>query len=117
LPPFLRLVHLAKITALIAQAWTIFYVVLIFGWQITTFIKIGAWPGLPLSSIFRMGDTHTGAILATGSIGKAASNDLTALDRMLQIPTVVLLLSATLLLAAFYLWLRKTERRYSANEK
>lgn len=117
MPTFLRLVHLAKITTLIAQAWTVFYVVLIFGWQITTFIKHGAWPGLPLSSIFEMGDIHTGTILVTASIGKAENNDLTALDRLLQIPTVVLLLSAALLLAAFYLWLRNTERRYSANEK
>jgi hypothetical protein len=112
---FIRLIRLAKFTALIAHAWTVIYVALIFGWQITTFIRVGVWPALPLSSIVNRGEIHPGEIFATASVGKVENNDLSVLDGLLRIPTVVPLLLAALLLGAFYLWLQNTERRYSAN--
>jgi hypothetical protein len=117
LSAFLRLIRLAKITALIAQVWTIIYVALIFGWQITTFVRVGAWPSLPLSSVVSRGNLHPGEIFATASVAKVENNELSVIDGLLRIPTVIPLLVVVLFLGAFHIWLQNTEKRYLAKQQ
>lgn len=113
---FLRLIRFARMTALVADIWTIFNVVLIVGWQIIIFFKKGSWPALPLSSVFNKLESDRGAIYATASAGEIERSQLAnVVDAMLRVPTIVSLLVAAVLLTAFYLWLTHTEKRYSGN--
>lgn len=102
--------------ALVADIWTILYGVLIVGWQIFTFLREGSWPALPLSSVFDKLGHNRGAISVTASAGEIERSYLTNLiDTLLRVPAIVPLLLAAALLTAFYLWLTKTEKRYSGN--
>ena len=98
--------------ALVADIWTIFYVVLIVGWQIIIFLRDGSWRALPLSTVFNMleygRDESYSAKIERNHPANLA-------EAFLQVPTILPLLSAAAILTAFYLWLSKTERRYSGN--
>jgi hypothetical protein len=95
--------------ALVADIWTIFYAVLIVSWQIENFLKAWNWPALPLSSIINKLEYNRGAIDATVSAGT------NVVDALLRVPAIVPVLLAAALLTAFYLWLARTEKRYSGN--
>jgi hypothetical protein len=117
LPVFLRLILFTRITALVANIWTIFCAVLIVGWQMTIFLREGSWHALPLSSVFSELKSSRGEVYSTASIDKIERSHLTNLaDALLQVPVVVPLLLGAALLTAFYLWLLDIERRYSGNE-
>ena len=109
---FLRLVRFAKVASLVANAWTIFYAVLIVGWQITSLLREGSWPALPLSSVINKLEYEPGAIYATASAHEIESS---VVDALLRVSAIVPLLLASALLTAFYLWLARTEKRYSGN--
>ena len=51
LSAYQRLIRFVRMTALIADAWTILYIFLLFGWQITQFTRGGQWPALQLKAI------------------------------------------------------------------
>jgi hypothetical protein len=103
-------------TALVADLWTILYAVLIVGWQITSLLREGSWPALPLSSIINKLEFNRGAIYATASTGEIERSQLAnVIDAMLRVPAIVPLLLAAALLTAFYLWLTDIEKRYSGN--
>lgn len=113
---FHRLIRFAKMTALVADIWTILYAVLIVGWQITSFLREGSWPALPLASVINKLELSGGAIYATASVGETQRGQLEYVtDAMLSVPAIVLLLLAAALLTAFYLWLTDMEKRYSRN--
>jgi hypothetical protein len=98
--------------ALVANVWTIFYIVLLVGWQLAVFLQRGTWPALPLTAVFTgPGDT----IYSTASIGRVetTSSLTTTADTLLSVPAIVALLLAAVLLTGFYVWLRHTEKRYS----
>jgi hypothetical protein len=95
--------------ALVADIWTIFYAVLIVSWQTENFLKAGSWAALPLSSIINKLEYNRGAIDATASAGT------NVIDALLRVPAIVPVLLAAALLTAFYLWLARTEKRYSGN--
>ena len=109
---FLRLVRIAKVASLATNAWTIFYAIVIVGWQITSLLREGSWPALPLSSVINKLEYEPGAIYATASAHEIESS---VLDALLRVPAIVPLLLASALLTAFYLWLARTEKRYSGN--
>jgi hypothetical protein len=103
-------------TALVADLWTILYVVLIVGWQITSLLREGSWSALPLSSIINKLEFNRGAIYATASTGEIERSQLAnVIDAMLRVPAIVPLLLAAALLTAFYLWLTDIEKQYSGN--
>ena len=103
-------------TALVADLWTILYVVFIVGWQITSLLREGSWPALPLSSIINKLEFNRGAIYATASTDEIERSQLAnVIDAMLRVPAIVPLLLAAALLTAFYLWLTDIEKRYSGN--
>ena len=103
-------------TALVADIWTILYAVLIVGWQITTFLREGSWPALPLASVINKLELSGGANYGTASVGEIQGGQLEYVtDVMLSVPAIVLLLLAAALLTAFYLWLTDMEKRYSRN--
>jgi hypothetical protein len=112
LPAFLRLIRFSKVVALMANAWTIFYAVLIVGWQIATLLKEGSWPALPLSYVMSKLGYERGAIYATANVREIESG---IIDSLLQVPAIVPLLLASVLLTIFYLWLARTEELYSGN--
>jgi hypothetical protein len=102
--------------ALVADIWTILYAVLIVGWQITSLLREGSWPALPLSSIINKLEFNRGAIYATASAGEIERSQLAnVIDAMLRVPAIVPLLLAAALLTAFYLWLTDIEKQYSGN--
>jgi hypothetical protein len=116
LPAFLRLIRFTRMTALVADIWTILYAVLIVGWQITSLLREGSWPALPLSSIINKLEFNRGAIYATASAGEIERSQLAnVIDAMLRVPAIVPLLLAAALLTAFYLWLTDIEKQYSGN--
>jgi hypothetical protein len=103
-------------TALVADIWTILYAVLIVGWQITSLLREGSWPALPLSSIINKLEFNRGAIYATASTDEIERSQLAnVIDAMLRVPAIVPLLLAAALLTAFYLWLTDIEKQYSGN--
>jgi hypothetical protein len=103
-------------TALVADLWTILYAVLIVGWQITSLLREGSWPALPLSSIINKLEFNRGAIYAIASTGEIERSQLAnIIDAVLRVPAIVPLLLAAALLTAFYLWLTDIEKRYSGN--
>ena len=109
---FLRLIRFARIAALVADVWTIFYAVLIVGWQTTIFLKDGSWPALPLSSLFNKLNIDHAPIYTTASTGETEKSQLASmLDALLRVPAIVPLLLAMVLLTAFYLWLTHTEKK------
>jgi hypothetical protein len=116
LPAFLRLVRFTRMTAFVADIWTILYAVLIVGWQISSLLREGSWPALPLSSIINKLEFNRGAIYATASAGEIEiSQPANVIDAMLRVPAIVPLLLAAALLTGFYLWLTDIEKRYSKN--
>ena len=97
---------------MVADIWTIVYAVLIVGWQTIIFLRDGGWRALPLSIVFNRLEYSRGESYSAKIEGSHPTN-LT--EALLQVPVIVPLLSAAALLTAFYLWLSKTERRYSRN--
>lgn len=112
LAAFLRLIRFARMTALVADIWTIFYAVLIVGWQIIVFLRDGSWRALPLSTVFHTLEYSRGESYSA-KIERSHSTNLA--EALLQVPTIMPLLSAAALLTAFYFWLSNIERRYSKN--
>jgi hypothetical protein len=114
LPELLRLIRFAKIAALFAGALTIFCAFVIVGWQMTSFLKDGSWPALPLSSVVNMPGYRRDAIYLSASVNEIERNQLaTVIDALLRIPAIVPLLLALVPLTAFYRWLTRTEKRHS----
>ena len=112
----LRLIRFARMTALVADIWTIFCAVLIVGWQVTIFLKEGSWHALPLASVFNTLEFNRGEIYSTASIDKIErSHSANLADALLQVPVIVPLLLGAAFLTAFYLWLSDIERRHSQN--
>ena len=56
LPASLRLIRFARMTALVADIWTIFCAVLIVGWQMIIFLREGSWHAL--AAIIRLQRTE-----------------------------------------------------------
>jgi len=117
LPASLRLIRFARMTALVADIWTIFCAVLIVGWQMIIFLREGSWHALPLSSVFSAPKSSRGEVYSTASIDKIERSHLTNLaDALLQVPVIVPVLLGAALLTAFYLWLSDAERQYSGTK-
>ena len=112
---FRRLARLAKLTAIIADAWTILYIILVLGWQTREFVRGGEWPALPIKLVVdKM--AHEPAVMETAEIARGIGLRHTLADMMdalLQVPVVVPLLLAVCLLTGFYVWLSHTERQFS----
>jgi hypothetical protein len=98
-------------TALVADVWTLFCAVLVVGWQVLIFFRDGSWHALPLAFVFKRLEYGRGEIYATSSVDKMDKGHLA--DTILQVPVIVPLLLAALLLTAFYSWLSKAEKQYS----
>lgn len=109
--PSVRLVRFAKLTTLIVGVWSTFYAVLVVGWQITIFFRDGSWQALPLWLVFNRSE-YQREVYSTASIDKISGSLATNfIDLLLQMPTIVPLVLAAALLAAFYSWLSSVEKR------
>jgi hypothetical protein len=99
--------------ALVAGALTIVYAILIVGSQITSLLKDGSWPPVPLSTFINMPTHERDAIYATASVNAIGRSPLASVvDGLLRVPAIVPLLLALALLTVFYQWLTHIERRY-----
>jgi len=113
LSAFLRLIRFAKKIVLLAGILTSLQIVLIIGYQAVGFLRRGAWPALPLSSVFYTQEKSR-EIYSTASIYEKSNDWPTNLtSELLQIPIIVPLLLAITFLAAFYFWLVNIEKRSS----
>ena len=116
MPASLGFIRFARMTALVADIWTMFCAVLIAGWQMIIFLREGRWHALPLSSVFGTLESSRGEVYSTASTDKIERGHVTNLvDVLLQVPVIVPLLLGAALLTAFYLWLSDSERRSSGN--
>src|SRR5262249_7894694 len=99
---------------LIADISTIGCAILIAGWQTLLFLKNGSWQALPLSLVFTVPKDGDSEIYLTATINRVGESRATNfLDALLQVPIITLLLLASALLTAFYLWLYKIEKTAS----
>jgi hypothetical protein len=113
LPTFLRFIRFAKIATLVAAALTTFYVILFFGWQITSLLRDGSWPALPLASVMNMLEHGRDAIYVAASADEIERGPLAnMLDALLRVPAIVPLLLVLALLTAYYRWLTYIEKNY-----
>jgi hypothetical protein len=113
LPRFFRFIRFAKIATLVAAGFTTFYVILIIGWQITSLLRDGSWPALPLSSVMNMMEHGRDAIYVPASADEIERGPLAnMLDALLRVPAIVPLLLALALLTAYYRWLTRIEKNY-----
>ena len=116
MPASLDFIRFARMTALVADIWTMFCAVLIAGWQMIIFLREGRWHALPLSSVFGTLESSRGEVYSTASTDKIERGHVTNLvDVLLQVPVIVPLLLGAALLTAFYLWLSDSKRRSSGN--
>jgi len=106
----LRIIRFAKWTAWIVNAATTGCAILIVGWQVVIFMSDGSWQDLPLSLLFGKPEDDKGDIYSTASIDKIASTAPDFVGMLLQIPIIVILVLAVILLSAFYLWLSAIEK-------
>jgi uncharacterized membrane protein YraQ (UPF0718 family) len=107
-----RFIHLIRLSVLGAAILTCAYIVLIFGWQLFTFMEQGTWPALTVSSaldLLNQNHAHSYLTQATRSIRNPDASGLK--DILLQLPAVMPLVIAAILLAAFYTCLSRIERR------
>ena len=110
----LRLIRWAKITALVATIWTISYVILIVGWQISGFVRESDWPAMSVKFVLKeLGSSRT-AIYETAAT-RGIGGSYMSFDKLLELPAIVPLLLVAALLTAFYLWLSHIEKQYPKN--
>jgi hypothetical protein len=113
--PSVRLVRFAKLTVLIADVSTIFCAFLIVGWQIAIFLRDGSWRVLSLSLVFSRHDQ--GEIYSTASIDKIVASQSTIFtNAFLQLPIIMVLLLASGVLTAFYLWISHLEKELTKTQ-
>jgi hypothetical protein len=110
--PSAGLIRFAKLTVLIANALTIVCAILIFGWQITVFLRDGSWRALPLSFVLNPRQYGSNEVFLTASIDKVGESQSTGfVDALLHVPTSIMLLLGVAFLTAFYSWLSNIEKR------
>lgn len=114
--PFAFLVRFARVTALLGAAWTACCIVLVVGWELKSWLAGGSWPALQISFIMRRMGNDQGAVYFPASAGKLERHhQLDLVGALLELPAIVPLLIATVLIALFYLWLGRIERGYPAD--
>jgi hypothetical protein len=114
LSAFLQVVKFAKMTALLAAAWTILCAVLIVGWQVTSWIQNGEWEAYRVSSVIISLKNDRNYKYVTASLDKIETDSTiqqVLADWLLDIPAIVPLLIVAALLLAFYLKLSAIEKR------
>ena len=109
-----RIIGFAKWTAWTVNAATTVCAILMAGWQVVIFLRDGSWPALPLSLLFGKAEDAQRDIYSTASVNKIASTAPDFVDMLLQIPIIVILVLAVILLSAFYLWLSAIEKEARA---
>ena len=109
------LVRFATMTALLSAVWTILVAVLIVGRQATSWLQNGVWETYSLSSVINDLKKDQGSTYTTASSDRTAS-ELTIMqgapDWLLEIPAIVPLLIASVLLLVFYSRLVVIEKRH-----
>lgn len=115
--PSLRFVRFAKLTALIADIWTLACAALIVGWQAIMLLRHGSWQALPLSLVISTPKNTDSEVYSTASIDKMRESWITNLgDVLLEVPIILLLLLAAAFLTAFAAWLYETEKRLAKTQ-
>jgi hypothetical protein len=102
---FLRLVRFTKTIALISALWTIVCSVSLLAWQVGSWLRDGTWSSYPLAAMIRDDREITYSM--------ASYTESSVVGRVLEIPTIVLLVIAATLLLALYSWLATIEQQNS----
>jgi hypothetical protein len=99
-----RLIRLTKTAALISALWTVFCAALLFGWQAVVWLKQGVWRSYTVASLIR-GDPEV-----TYTTASYDSNQL--LEDFLELPAIIPLLVAAILLLAFQSWMASIQKSF-----
>ena len=110
---FLHLLRLAKATTLVATACTACCMLALLGWEAKTLVTAGSWPTLPLSTVMETLGKGRGAIYIPASDDETVQRSASLTSSLSNVPATVLLSIALASLIAFYIWLERTERRYT----
>jgi hypothetical protein len=107
-----RLLNLAKLTTMLSGALTILCAMLLVGWQVMDWIKVGIWNPYPLSSVVESVKGNRNATYVTASVDTStvATIKRAAVEWLLGAPTIVPLLVVIALHLALYLYLAALEK-------
>jgi ABC-type sulfate transport system permease component len=110
--PFQHLVKFTKISTLFAAALTILCAVMLFGWQITSWIQNGVWNAYPVSLVISSLQADRNGTYVTASVKKVETGSpiKEVSDWLLDIPAIVPLLIMSALLLVFYLKLSAIQK-------
>jgi hypothetical protein len=100
-----RLIRLTKTTALISALWTSFCAAFLVGWQVTVWLREGVWHSYTVGALI-MGDPEV-------TFTTASYTEEGIVEKLLEIPAVVPLLVAVILLFAFHSWVASFEKEFS----
>jgi hypothetical protein len=106
----LRFLKFAKITVLASTVWTIFCATFIFGWQLISWLRDGAWDVFPISSVVLRSE----AIYVTASAEQIRPQQAVfqnVIDWLFGIPALIPLAIASALLFGFYARLSMMEKQ------
>ena len=109
-----RVVTIAKLTTLLSAVLTILCAGVIFGVQVTSWIRTGMWEAYRLASVIRGLKSGHADVYVTASTGKSATeltNTQVMVDWFLEIPTTALLLMVAALHFVFYLYVVAIEKQ------
>jgi hypothetical protein len=102
------------VTTLLSAVLTILYAVVIFGLQVTSWIRAGVWETHRLSSVIRSLKSDDGITYTTASSDKIQT-ELTSKQEMIEwllgTPTIAILLMVAALLFVFYFYLVAVEKQ------
>ena len=106
----LRLIRLAKTTALVGITLTCVCTALLVGWQTDTLLKEGHWPNATIAAVLNLLNEGRGGIYSTASSHESANFPGSHLvDELLAVHALIPLLTALILLLVFYFWLRRIQ--------
>jgi hypothetical protein len=94
--------------ALFSALWTTFCAALLVGWQITRWLREGVWHSDTVAAIIK-GDPQV-------TYSTASYTEAGILEKVLEIPAIVPLMLAVILLLAFRSWVAGIETESSPNQ-
>jgi hypothetical protein len=112
-----RVARLAKIPVFVSATFTALCTGGIVLWQISSGLKTGEWEAYSVSDLFEAARIYFPRRYETASFSPSGSFRIDAqavIEWLLDVPAIVPLLIATMLIALFYVWLARIAERHSA---
>jgi hypothetical protein len=110
-----------QIITAFSAAWTLLLVLPVLYWQVTSWIRNGEWSPFPISKVLALAGFNRPATYNTASI--LDSSDASLPDgqgifvRLLDFPTIGLLLAVAAILLTFSIWAASIQKQFTAVDK